>query len=153
MKLFANEIKRQRDSDKSLGEFVLLDQTRVDLDATITVLGCTLWSHISSTASEEVALRLNDFTRIRQWTVETYNAAHIADANWLDEQCAKIRTEEPDRRIIILTHHAPAMSGTSAPRHENQPTAINTAFATDMSTRSCWGPPLKAWAFGHTHYS
>jgi len=80
------------------------------------------------------------------------NSAHRADATWLDEECAKIRTEEPDRRIIVLTHYAPAMSGTSAPRHENQSANIRTAFATDMSSRSCWEPPVKVWAFGHTHF-
>src|SRR5258705_4534737 len=132
MKLFADEIKDQRNLENALGEFILLDQTRVDLDASTTVLGCTLWSHIPITASEEVGLRLNDFRQLSQWTVETYNSAHSADATWLDEECAKIRTEEPDRRIIVLTHHAPAMLGTSAPRYENQPTNIKTAFATDM---------------------
>ena len=152
MKLFTDAIKKERDSGSSLGEFTLLDQTRVDLDANTTILGCTLWSHIPSAASEEVGLRLNDFRQIRQWTVETYNAAHLADATWLDEECAKIRAEEPDRRIAVLTHHAPAMAGTSAPRYENEPSNIRTAFATDMSSRSCWGPPVKTWAFGHTHF-
>jgi len=152
MKLFTDEIKKERDSGNSLGEFILLDQTRVDLDANITILGCTLWSHIPGAASEEVGLRLNDFRRIRRWTIETHNAAHMADATWLDRECAKIRAEEPDRRIAVLTHHAPAMSGTSAPHHEKEPSNIRTAFATDMTSRSCWVPPVKVWAFGHTHF-
>ena len=152
MKGFAGEIMQQRDTDKSIGEFILLDRTRVDLDATVTILGCTLWSHIPSAASEEVERRINDFKRIRQWTVKTHNAAHMADATWLDRECAKIRAEEPDRRIIVLTHYAPAISGTSSPRHGNQSSNIRTAFATDMSSWTCWGPPVKVWAFGHTHF-
>jgi hypothetical protein len=152
MKGFSSEIRRQRDMDKSIGEFILLDQTRVDLDATITILGCTLWSHIPSAASEEVECRIKDFKRIRQWTVKTHNAAHMGDATWLDRECAKIRVEEPDRRILVLTHYAPATSGTSSPWHGNQSSNIRTAFATDMSSWTCWGPPVKVWAFGHTHF-
>ena len=152
LKSFADEIQKERTAEKILGEFILMDKTRVDLNATTTILGCTLWSHIPSAASEDIGLRLNDFKRIREWTVETHNAAHVADANWLDQECTKIRTAEPDRLIVILTHHAPAMSGTSAPRYENQPINIKTAFATDMSSRPCWGPPVKVWAFGHTHF-
>ena len=115
----------------------MLDQTRVDLDATITILGCTLWSHI------------NVFKRIRQWTFKTHNAAHMADVTQLDGECEKIRSEEPDHRIIVLTHYAPAISGTSSPRHGNQSSNIRTAFAADMSSRTCWGPPVKVWSFGH----
>jgi hypothetical protein len=153
MNLFVEQTQKQRDLDSPQGEFILLDQTRYDLNADITILGCTLWSHIPPAASEEVGRRLNDFRRIHQWSVERHNAAHASDVAWLDSECAKIRAAEPGRRVVVLTHHAPAVSGTSAPQHEGSTSSsLRTAFATDMSGRPCWGPPVKLWGFGHTHF-
>jgi len=151
MKSFAANMQEKRLADQSLGEFIFLNQTRYDLNDNVTILGCTLWSNVPSSASHEVSLRLNDFRKIKSWTTETHNAAHIADAEWLDRECAKLRNEQPERRIIILTHHAPAIQGTSAPQYQGG--SVNTAFATDMSLRSCWGNPLSVWAFGHTHFN
>jgi hypothetical protein len=151
MKLFADEMHKQRILDNSQGEFIFLDRTRYDLTDDVTILGCTLWSHIPPTASEVVRRRLNDFKRIDQWSVERHNLAHFTDADWLDSECAKIKAEEPGRRIVIFTHYAPAIQGTSAPAHQNSP--VNSAFATDMTVRSCWGHPVSLWAFGHTHFN
>jgi len=149
--LFADQMQKQRSSDHTQGEFIFLDQTRYDLTDDVTILGCTLWSHIPQTASEIVGRSLKDFKTIHQWSIESHNSAHTADAAWLDRECAKIRAEEPGRRIVIFTHHAPAVYGTSPPEHQNSP--ISSGFATDMTVRSCWGYPVSLWAFGHTHFS
>jgi hypothetical protein len=148
---FADEMQKKRSFDSSQGEFILLDQTRYDLTDDVTVLGCTLWSHIPPTASEVVGRHLNDFRKICQWSVESHNSAHSADAAWLDRECAKIKAEEPGRRVVIFTHHAPAIYGTSAPAHQNS--VVSSGFATDMTVRSCWDHPVSLWAFGHTHFS
>jgi hypothetical protein len=53
----------------------------------------------------------------------------------------------------VLTHYPPAVSGTSAPQHEGSTSSsLRAAFATDMSSRPFWGPPVELWGFGHTHY-
>jgi predicted phosphodiesterase len=149
--LFADQMRQQRSLDNSKGEFIFLDRTRYDLTDDITILGCTLWSHIPPTASDALRCRLNDFKRISQWSVESHNSAHFTDANWLDSECSKIKAEEPDRRVVIFTHYAPVIHGTSAPEHQSSLT--NSAFATDMTARSCWGHPVSLWAFGHTHFN
>src|SRR5882762_2018654 len=134
MNAFIDQMRKKRTPDnKNYGEFILLDRTRYDISDDLTILGCTLWSHIPPAASEVLFRKLNDFRRIREWSVEAHNSAHSTDAEWLDHECAKIKAEEPGRRVVIFTHHAPAVQGTSAPEHQSSP--MNSGFATDMTTR------------------
>jgi hypothetical protein len=144
-------MQKQRAIDNSFGEFIFLDRTRYDLTDDVTILGCTLWSHIPLSVSETVGSRVNDFKRIQEWSVERHNAIHGAEAEWLDDTCAEIRATEPQRRIVIFTHHAPLVRGTSDPKHQGG--EANSAFATDMSIRKCWCPQVSLWGFGHTHYN
>ncbi|KAF8471858.1 hypothetical protein BDZ91DRAFT_716696 [Kalaharituber pfeilii] len=139
----------------------VLNRTRVDLpDHGVTVLGCTLWSHITSAQSRSVAAAVNDFRgRIGGgWTIETHNAQFREDVSWLQSTLATIDSEDrtgtgdmgsrwgrgPDSnpnpprgtaakskwRVIIVTHHAPTFYSTSKPIHKDSP--INTAFATEL---------------------
>lgn len=57
--------------------------------------------------------------------------------------------KEANEEVIVMTHHAPTMIKTSAPQYENS--AINCAFATNLE--HLFGAPVKAWFYGHTHYS
>lgn len=140
-------------ANDSIGEFILLDRTRYDFNEHVTILGCTLWSKIPESQAEIVSYRVNDFRSIQNWSVESHNAAHTADAEWLDCECNRIRQEEPHRKIIIFTHHAPSFEGTSAPRYNTTTNSIRCAFATDMSSCDCWASPVALWAFGHTHFN
>lgn len=152
------------------GRLTVLHRRRVDLEDEVTILGCTLWSHIfSGSAREAVESRVKDFKRIDGWSVDQHNAEHEADVRWLNEQVALIRSEERDeaekrgeaprrqRRVAVVTHHAPCMKGSSDPRHANN--AWNSAFATDLlpeNAGSADAAPLldvQFWVFGHTHFS
>lgn len=136
--------------------FTLLNRTRLDVDDNITVLGCTLWTHVPEEHAREVASRLTDFNKtrgIREWDIEQHMQEHQQDAAWLDEQVATIEQSEPHRRIIILTHHSPTTDARA--KHPHYPdTPVISGFRTDMSKRGCWtSPQVKLWAFGHTHYN
>ena len=58
---------------------------------------------------------------------------------------------DPDRQVVVFTHHAPAMRGTADPKYAGGPS--ESAFATDLVGQKCWGDPVKVWVFGHTHWS
>ncbi|KAF1992616.1 hypothetical protein K402DRAFT_10402 [Aulographum hederae CBS 113979] len=136
--------------------FIFLDRTRHNISATITVLGCTLWSHIIPEEAAELAQRLTDYNElrgIRDWGIEDHNAEHREDLDWLNSEVTKIQSEEPHRQIIILTHHSPTNDKrANSPRHIGS--SINSGFVTDLSKEPCWkSPQVKLWAFGHTHYS
>lgn len=144
-------MRAQRLCDPTLGTFILLDRTRFDLSDQVTVLGCTLWSHVPPSAADAVQRSLRDFQRVKDWTIENYNQAHAEDLHWLTSECAAIRAKEPQRRVIVLTHHAPTKIGTSAPKYEDSPFA--SAFSTELTAHPVWTAPISIWVYGHTHHN
>lgn len=137
------------------GRFVLLDRNRYDLDASTTILGCTLWSAISAEQASEAQARLTDFgpRGIRDWTLEHHLIQHRQDLEWLNVQVRELQEREPHRQVGILTHHSPTIdSRATDPQHSASP--VSSCFASDLSHELCWkSPQVKLWAFGHTHYS
>lgn len=126
----------------------------------LRVLGCTLWSHVPQEATYAVEDFMNDYrvihvedtVGVRKFTVDDNNRKHKEDLTWLEEQ---LKTPEP---TIVLTHHAPLTTGTSAPRYEIPIKSTRHAFSTDLSRlmvsdgTSGILSPVKLWCFGHTHW-
>jgi hypothetical protein len=137
---------------RSLGKFVFLDQTRYDVTKDLTVLGCTLFSHISLQQEFAVESRMVDFKDILRWSVEYHNSAHKSDLQWLNAQVSKIAQDEAQRRIVIFTHHSPSVDPRTDPKHDGS--EVSTGFATDLSGEDCWkNPAVMTWGFGHTHFN
>jgi hypothetical protein len=147
----------EESTKRDFGErFFFMDRRRVDFSHTITILGCTLWSRIEDEHAAACAKALTDFHEtngIRDRTVEAHNEDHARDLAWLNEQVGIISSTEPERQIIIITHHLP----TTDPRANNPAHAeskLSSGFRTDLSAEMCWkNPNVKMWAFGHTHWS
>ncbi|EFQ96981.1 Ser/Thr protein phosphatase superfamily protein [Nannizzia gypsea CBS 118893] len=137
----------------STGRFVFLSQTRFDVSDSLTVLGCTLYSHILPEQDQAVAARMSDFKMITDWTTETHNRAHDADLAWLNAQVRDIEQREPHRRIAIFSHHAPSLDPRAVdPKYAGS--SVTSGFATDLRDQPCWtSSAVTAWAFGHTHYN
>jgi len=150
---FRQQCEEKRKVDKSLGEFVFLDQTRYDVDDNVTILGCTLYSNVIPEQYQDVRLSLNDFYEIKDWSVEKHNAAHESDVKWLREQLAQLHDKEPERRVMILTHHSPTLvPEANDPRHRNSP--LTSAFCTDLVPGGQLNlQQVKVWAYGHTHFN
>jgi predicted phosphodiesterase len=131
------------------GKVVLLHRSRWDdPDSNLTILGCTLWSSIPEDIFDDVRAKVKDYQRIISWTPQHHNAAHVKDVTWLKEQVSQATAEK--RRIMVVTHHAPCITGTSHPKYENNP--WTPAFATDLLGQGTWGA-VRVWVFGHTHFS
>ncbi|TVY27617.1 Uncharacterized protein LHYA1_G003867 [Lachnellula hyalina] len=148
VRAFEHEMEELR---SSLGS----NQTRYDLTEKVTVLGCTLFSHISNDQQESVSLFCSDFSEIQDWTVDTHNAAHRSDLHWLDTQVEHITQHEPHRKILVFTHHSPTLlEDANNPRHLDDAAQVRSAFVTDLSEQECWkNASVKLWAFGHTHFN
>ncbi|KAF2635074.1 hypothetical protein P280DRAFT_474175 [Massarina eburnea CBS 473.64] len=136
------------------GRFVFLHRDRYDLDKEVTILGCTLWSKISADQVDEAQTRLTDYNEqrgIRNWSIENHLSEHALDLDFLNTQVQKLGAEEPQRQIVILTHHSPTIDArASDPRFCKSP--ISSCFATDLSNEMSWKSPMvRMWAFGHTH--
>ncbi|WEW61446.1 hypothetical protein PRK78_006936 [Emydomyces testavorans] len=147
---FTREIS-QRAPTEGLGEFVFLERTRYDISDAVTVLGCTLYSHVPADQEERVSFGLNDFYHIDDWTVQAHNAAYAEDLAWLNEQVASI---EPQRKIVVFTHHSPITRDPRAVDPAHAGSVIGSGFATDLSGEECWkNARVCVWAFGHTHFN
>lgn len=97
--------------------------------------------------------KIQDFPKIKDWSVDAHNPAHVSDANWLRQQVQELNSESETggrRSILVVTHHAPSMQRTSSPQHERNP--WSAAFATELLAQS-WDGVKKVWIFGHKHYS
>ncbi|BFZ64802.1 hypothetical protein YB2330_005955 [Saitoella coloradoensis] len=148
------------ESAKNGGSAVeIMWQRRVDIDERMTVLGCTLFSNIPPDKHQIVEDRMPEFGLVEGWTVDKHNAEHVEDVRWLRREIQKCRDE--GRKVIVATHHAPLVEGTSPERYEDSPHV--SGFATDVLCRSDdsdvhdyqaesfgW-EGVDVWAFGHTH--
>ena len=90
----------------------------------------------------------SDFEKVYDFTVQDHNDLHNIESTWLEMEIEKIKND-PNRKIILLTHHGVSLSGTSAPKFINSD--ISTAFATDLNYIIT--NPVIACISGHSHYS
>ncbi|KAH8707626.1 hypothetical protein GQ44DRAFT_691291 [Phaeosphaeriaceae sp. PMI808] len=146
----------QEAKDDLGGRFKFLCRDRYNLNKTITILGCTLWSAIQHNQESDIASRSTDLSSergIQNWTLERHREEHEKDLVWLNSQISTIEKDEPHRQIMIATHYSPTIDPrANDPQHEGN--SVSSNFVTDLSQEPCWlSPTVKLWAFGHTHYS
>ncbi|KAG8162789.1 hypothetical protein KVR01_007267 [Diaporthe batatas] len=138
------------------GRLVLLDRgVWADGESGSVIVGCTLWSHIPDPARAVVGSRVSDYRQIRGWSVDRHNQVHGEESAWLASALQSLsedrgRTDQQGRNILVVTHHAPSLAGTSAPEHAGNP--WTPAFATDLLPDLQTGR-VKTWVFGHTHHT
>jgi hypothetical protein len=149
---FADRMEQLR-VRSTIGRFIFLDQTRHDVNDTLTVLGCTLFSRVTPEQAAAVGSRLIDVQQIQDWTVADHVEAHESDLCWLNAHASEIARAQPQRQIVVFTHHSPTTDARAIDeRHRGSPVA--SGFATDLGAEECWtNPAVVMWAFGHTHFS
>ena len=131
------QAQKLQDEPAVAGKVFLLHRTRHELKGTnMTILGCTLWSRIPACSTDIVREKVKDFRKIRDWTVANHNAAFQEEVDWLRSQIESIRTEQPSREIMVITHHAPSTQNCSWPEHHGNP--WNSAFGTDIIGQESW---------------
>jgi hypothetical protein len=132
------DVARRLAEEPSLaGGLVLLHRARWDdPDSDLTVLGCTLWSAIAEDAYGIVEAKVKDYQKIDHWTARQHTAIHAEEVAWLREQAGQVQTATAERRLLIATHHAPCIEGSSRPEHASNP--WTSAFATDLVDQGGW---------------
>ncbi|GCB19086.1 uncharacterized protein L509 [Aspergillus awamori] len=152
------EMAKQLEEDPSFdGRLIVLHQKRYDVPGSnVSILGCTLWSKVPQESAEVVQSKVKDFQRISDWSVDDHNARHDFDYSWLMKEVHSIHAENRTvakdskrRSILVVTHHAPSLQGTSNPKHAQSPWSV--AFGTNILSEVPDG--VKVWVFGHTHYN
>ena len=116
--------------------FHFLHRDRHDIDNHIAVLGCPLWTCVLPEQATEVQRRLTDFNDVRGighgWDLQRHLREHREDVQWLNDQVQEISANEPQRHIVILSHHSPTIDTRAIdPAHFDS--TVSSAFATDLS--------------------
>lgn len=118
MNRFKADIDDASRRGETFGKLIFLDQTRYDISPTFTILGCTLFSHVTQEQVESVSFGLNNFYHIQDWSVEAHQKAHLTDVSWLNKEIDSIFRLEPYRKVIVLTHYCPSThENTIDPKH------------------------------------
>lgn len=108
-------------------------------------IGTTLWSYIPEEHENEMFEYLNDFRMIVNWTPKIHNQTFNKNYVWLKDRvdyCSKLG------KVVVITHHAPLIVGTSNPEYEKEITTCG--FASDCSEII---NRVDKWIFGHTHFN
>ena len=163
----ATDVAKERGEGAELGEFVFLNRKAWSPPSSpnTVILGCTLWSQLNPDDLDILSWGMTDFKLIDGMTAEAYDDLHIQDARWLDAELKRL-SSEPDKTVIVLTHHAPIVEGGSDPKFSGPGNPTASGFVSDMANPATGldvrgqprnrdallAPPISLWAFGHTHW-
>ena len=113
----------------------------------IRVAGCTLWTHVSPMQQSRVIAEVGDFTHIREWSLKKRHTEHERDVDFIvDAMGSAVRD---NKRVVLITHHAPIEHIGSGPAHQVGP--YTSSFECDLTYMLV--SPIVAVVFGHTHFS
>lgn len=125
--------------------------------AGVRILGTTLWSAIPKTSQEEANRRMNDYNLsflqtdgndgYRELNARDTVDWHKDSVAWLEGEIAAASTRH--QTVVVLTHHTPSMTGTSAPQYDGS--ELSYCFSTDLTR--LMQPHVAAWCSGHTHHN
>jgi len=133
------------------GKLIVLENDRYDMTRygyNVTILGCVLWTHILDSQPRTDGV-------IKGNSKKAHNARNEESLGWIKSEVAAIRREDPKRRILVLTHHAPTGTGSSRPEQDDFNSSTWSAYVNDiLGGEGVRGlQPGDVWAFGHTHWS
>jgi hypothetical protein len=114
----------------------------------VHIIATTLWSHVDVAHEGDVVQSINDYKLIEGFDVKTSNAMHLRARQFLASSIQGFKNDDPNCVIVVVTHHAPLLKGTSSSTYENATT--NVAFCSDCSDLMT---NVNVWIFGHTHYN
>ncbi|KAL3931185.1 MAG: hypothetical protein SGARI_004271 [Bacillariaceae sp.] len=144
-------------------------------NGSVVVLATTLWSDIPDNYLEEAERFLNDYhlsynhlandtsprllraIDTRQWYRENLDwlqsqLSSIYEQNKLRAQKDYAQEAALQTKVVVLTHHTPLMTGTSAPQFEGMDSTH--CFSSNLQNLlSQPYSPIEVWACGHTHYN
>lgn len=122
-------------------------------DSDYIVIGCTLWSKLNM--SPYNYLQFNDFFRICEdnnslLLPNTYNKWNESDKEYIKKTLTSLYEENPNYKIIMVTHHCPTYDILQAKYLENDTENMNSFFANN-DEELFKTPNIKLWVCGHTH--
>lgn len=135
----------------------LLNDAVVSLSSDTLLVGGTLWTDMNKGKAHDyigggTSARMNDFNLIWMWSkraivrFSTYDAAsRFSRTKRLIAKTAKLN---PDKKIVVATHHAPSYRGIN-PEHGGG--ALDAGYASDLEDFIKRHRNITHWIHGHTH--
>lgn len=133
----------------------VLENSTVDLGEYLLV-GATLWTDLNNgcpITEQQVRFSMNDYSQVRVNDRGTYSKlyplytrrVHLESRAYIKQ----VVEDNPDRKIIVLTHHAPSFRSVNAKYandHYN-----NGAYASELCDLILDNPNIRYWFHGHMH--
>lgn len=145
------------------GRLEILYETRSDIPGTnITLLGCTLWSHIPESDAAAALRKVPEFDvvdGIQDWSVANHNAEHRRDFQWLMDELknpkagdsslapAATSASKQNRQLIVVTAFSPDLRGCLEPWQVDAPWA--SSYGSNLLDGSSFSN-VKMWISGTT---
>ena len=128
----------------------LLDNNKIEIEGWI-VLGTTLWSHIPDIVNIDRYINDYKYINIYGMVIDSGVTNRLFESNveWLTKEIRD--ADANNKKVIVISHHAPLQKGTSDPVYESTEREINYAFSSDLAV--LMREPVKLWIFGHTHWT
>jgi len=131
-----------------------LEMSTVDIDD-LTFIGATLWTDMNQgdpTTIQICRTSMNDYRTVRDSTRDysklnplTTLRHHRSTLSYI----AKTIADRPDRRYVVVGHHAPTKISTK-PCYEKD-IHLNGAYRSDLVDFISNHPQIELWTHGHTH--
>ncbi|WP_281376887.1 metallophosphoesterase [Acidocella aromatica] len=145
-------------AERTEGKVRYLENTVASFDlpgGRVHVLGCTLWTDFAlrgnmAEAMEFAGRHMNDYRLIyriaTRFQPDNALMRHERSRAWLHITISRLREEDPEAKIVVVTHHAPGEAYLG--RRDG---GIAPAYASDLLPEFSANPP-DAWIHGHTHF-
>jgi predicted phosphohydrolase len=143
--------------EKNITNVKILDCNTHEEDDFI-IVGCTLWTDIkkqdhllmqsiSSYMSQDgkIAYKTGDHAFWERFTPQKWVSTHFQHKEFI----RNIAQKNKDKKIFVVTHHAP-LDNLISPQFAGHP--ANAYYTSDLSEIILDNPNIVAWAFGHVHH-
>lgn len=128
----------------------------------IVFIGSTLWSHIHAEHALKIQRKVSDFRYIYKsnhpynqlLSTDDVNRMHNMCLGYILDTVKKVTEHDENKRLVIITHHAPVLNGVSDPQYETN--SIQSAFASDVAMQLenlDANANIALWICGHTHHN
>ena len=129
-----------------------LDNNTFELED-VVFIGSTLWSDIPKEKDDYLLSHMNDYRLIHISAGEKMQPYHSRvlfeqSKSYIEKTITKVMNM--NKKIVILTHHAPSFHKTSAPEYEHSDSTF--AFASSLPYYDK-NNPIRLWCSGHTHFN
>lgn len=149
------------------GKSVKFLENNIHIEEDIVFIGCTLYTdfNLYNKNKDDKAQKmymnivqgaLNDFNlvkykdedKIRLVTASDYLKLHLESIAYIEQICEKYK----DKKIVIITHHAPSLKSISEKYKYGIESRYNSGYASNLEWLIKKHKNIKLWIHGHVHH-